>query len=526
MRASITWMNVTSSFNWHRPPVGIIRVEQRLCEELKKLFPAGLFKTCIWNGTSFIDFSTESEMNISAEEIDYSNKILPGDTFVSLGLDWDYPYLPYFFHMKNNGVRIITCCYDCIPILYPQYCLQDVAKKFSEYFIDLSELSYTILCISKQSKMDLKHFQQETGANETPLKIMRLGDNIPAFCGDISDTVKQILSSKFIIYVSSIERRKNHEVLYRAYHILCTQGYKNILPKLIFVGMPGWGVTDLMRDINDDPLVDGLIFQLNYVTDAELKILYEKSEFCLFPSLYEGWGLPVAEALVQGKMVLSSDKGSLPEVGGDLVKYLDPWNASAWAEAIIDFVKHPDKVKMHEELIKKNYIKTSWSDTALAVKEIVDNISSTPVETLSDQTNSSYQIDFTNKKFPSFIDFIQGLSVPEAWGRWSDINEAPSVSLVFKSLLPNRFTLYFQGIAFGPNVGQTLKINISNTIYKIIITNDCLEFSIDINLEGHKENIIEFIPPKPISPQELGLGFDTRKIAIGFVKIEINTNKC
>ena len=70
--------------------------------------------------------------------------------------------------------------------------------------------------------------------------------------------------------------------------------------------MPGWGVGDLLKDIELDPLTKGMIVQLNHVNDAELLRLYESSMFCVFPSLYEGWGLPVGEALSLGKAVLCS----------------------------------------------------------------------------------------------------------------------------------------------------------------------------------------------------------------------------
>jgi len=176
------------------------------------------------------------------------------------------------------------------------------------------------------------------------------------------------------LFVSTIERRKNHEVLYRAYHLLARQGKAQSLPKLVFVGMPGWGVGDLMKDIELDPLTRGLIVQLHHVSDGELSHLYKKALFCVFPSLYEGWGLPVGEALAMGKAVIASGEGSLPEVGGDLVRYVPAWNAYAWADAISEYISQPELVAEAEYRVQSKYKPRQWADMAVRVLDLVHEL--------------------------------------------------------------------------------------------------------------------------------------------------------
>lgn len=138
--------------------------------------------------------------------------------------------------------------------------------------------------------------------------------------------------------------------------------------------MPGWGVGDLLKDLELDLLTRGRIVQLNHVSDHELMQLYKSARFCVFPSLYEGWGLPVGEALAMGKAVLSSDRGSLPEVGGDLVRYLPAWDVSAWANAILEWCTTPTKVQEVEQRVRSEYQVRTWRRTASVVKEVVDQI--------------------------------------------------------------------------------------------------------------------------------------------------------
>jgi glycosyltransferase involved in cell wall biosynthesis len=452
------WMNRTTSFNWKRPVVGIVRVESEISAQLKKLYPDSQYKECIWNGDEFVEL-TEQPTNLklltSSSELvsknylftivpkkiallsfvhsffslmpqvfrPFINKVMVaikpklssiyrlyvkrceakrsvlnqesscnfveheniniklntpfkrGDVLVSLGLDWDYDFVRQFFNLRmNEGIKIITCCYDLIPVLYPQYCAANVANVFAAYFIELADASDHIVCISKQSQHDLNYFLNSTGACKVKTSVFELGDNVPCSNSVVTDQISELLNKKYIIFVSSIERRKNHEVIYRAYHRLCSEGKKEELPLLVFVGMHGWGVDDLMKDIELDPLVKGLIVQMNHVTDSELLCLYENALFSVFPSLYEGWGLPVGESLSLGKPVICSDQGSLSEVAGDLAIYLDPWNVDAWAREIYSLAVNDEKRNELVRKIKDQYMKRTWEQSGVQFKRVIDSL--------------------------------------------------------------------------------------------------------------------------------------------------------
>lgn len=299
-----------------------------------------------------------------------------GDILISVGLDWDHPYYKEFYKLRQSSkIKIVTCCYDLIPVLYPQYCVNDVASHFTSYFLDVADGSDLVLCISRQSEKDLNDLLYQTGAARPPTWVFPLGDNVPQADGrGLSTNIQDLCKEPFILYVSTIERRKNHEILYRAYHLLCAAGHKEKLPKLVFVGMQGWGVGDLMKDIDLDPLVANAILRLNHVTDTELKALYEASMFCVFPSLYEGWGLPVGEALAMGKVVLASDRGSLPEVGGELVKYVDPWSAHAWAQAILEMIEDNQGRRTWEKRVQESYDIRTWQSAARSVHTAIEKL--------------------------------------------------------------------------------------------------------------------------------------------------------
>lgn len=420
----LVWMNMTTSAGWTRPAVGVVRVEQSISKVLQQIY-GDRFRQCIWMDGQFVEWHPGNEYRLP--EIDQVvDLLLPqtasfdlarrfvgarlekfkkrtasadrgrgpkwldatfplssasrtrpgaGDVLISVGLDWDQPYSREFFNLrKTQQIKIVTCCYDLIPVLFPQYCVGDVAARFIDYFNQLNWGSSAVLCISKQTRRDLLDLWEAIGAAPRPTQVIPLGDNVPSTSDEISAAVADITSEPFILFVSTIERRKNHEALYRAYHLLARSGWRDKLPKLVLVGMEGWGVNDLMSDINLDPHTKGLIVQLHHVSDGELRELYEKAMFCVYPSFYEGWGLPVGEALSLGKAVLSSDQGSLPEVGGDLVKYVSPWDSKAWADAILEWVMEPDTLATQVSRVKATYQSRTWTDTGKAVAEVIDRL--------------------------------------------------------------------------------------------------------------------------------------------------------
>jgi len=286
------------------------------------------------------------------------------DVFISVGMDWNLAdFLPTLYKLKKLHLfKVVLFCYDIIPIKLPHLCLFNVANSFSLYFCNLAWVADRVLSISQNSQNDLATFLNEIGTPVPKLSTIELGDNIDYKTGkkkEISDAVTDLLKKKYLLCVCSIESRKNHELLYKIYSRLSVVGYKN-LPILVLVGFNGWGVNDLIDKIQKDPFTQNKIKILHDLTDYELGLLYKNCLFTLFPSLYEGWGLPVRESLAWGKFCLSSNSSSLPEAGKNFVEYLDPIDTMEWMRKIKFFLENPEKVKEKEEYIRKNFKPRSW----------------------------------------------------------------------------------------------------------------------------------------------------------------------
>jgi len=288
------------------------------------------------------------------------------DIYISLGLDWDQKDYEYLFSEKRLiNFKVLLICYDIIPVKYQHLFFGEVAPLFARYFANLAWCADEVLCISECTKRDLTLLLAELGTPIPPMSVIKLGCELPYGNSQdqLSPEVASLAETKFIMLVSTIERRKNHEILYRAYTRLVEKGVKKI-PILVFVGMPGWGVSELMSDLKLDFRIRPHIRMLNHVSDGDLAWLYRNTEFTVFPSLYEGWGIPVAESLAAGKFCLASNTASLPEVGEDLVEYIDPWDLPAWAERLEWYFDHPEEIARKEQRIRNEYHPASWRDAA------------------------------------------------------------------------------------------------------------------------------------------------------------------
>lgn len=294
-----------------------------------------------------------------------------GDLWLSMGLDWDYLDQRELYRLKQRyALRITLVCYDVIPALYPQLVVLPPGG-FGAYIADLAWCADEVLCISEHTRRDLEALLVRLGAPVPSLRVFRLGSDVrsthaahppPGFAHGPRER-------PFVLYVSTIERRKNHEVLYRAWTRLRERG--RVPHRLVFVGMPGWGIGELMQDLALDPRVRDDIVVLNHVDDAQLEWLYRHCAFTVYPSLYEGWGLPLVESLAWGKFCLASNAASLPEAGGALAEYLDPWDLPAWTDRLAHYMLRPEALAEREARIAREFVAPTWAQTAAEIHRAV-----------------------------------------------------------------------------------------------------------------------------------------------------------
>ena len=142
------------------------------------------------------------------------------------------------------------------------------------------------------------------------------------------------------------------------------------IPQIVIVGKKGWLTEDLAHVIEKDPSIDGKLLWLSNLTDAELKWLYINCAFTIFPSICEGWGLPIAESLQNGKFCLASSVSSMLEIGTGLIDYFSPYDARSCLDKILKY-SADEYYKQANAKISKAYKPYSWDESYEVFSKVV-----------------------------------------------------------------------------------------------------------------------------------------------------------
>lgn len=260
---------------------------------------------------------------------------------------------------RSINIQVKLFCYDIIPINLPYFCDAGLVHLFSHYMKEAIKVADFFYCDSEHARIELLEYYQKNNITAPPTKSVVLGCDIHTRFTESDDSVAKLIKEPYLLFVSTIEIRKNHELIYNMYLKLLEQGVQN-LPKIYFIGKRGWKVERLLHLLDNDDRIKDHIILLNGITDSQLVTLYKNCWFTLFPSFMEGYGLPVAESLAMGKYCLSSNAGSLPEAGGEFIDYLSPYDINAWCDKFLFLINNPDYIAQKEQYIQEHHQPVSW----------------------------------------------------------------------------------------------------------------------------------------------------------------------
>ena len=174
----------------------------------------------------------------------------------------------------------------------------------------------------------------------------------------------------FILYVGVLEPRKNVPILLRAYRDLIDRG---IQEQLAIVGKKGWMFEDIFATVQALKLEDRVVFT-GYVTDENLPYLYNGARLFVYPSLYEGFCLPVLEAMACGIPVITSNISSMPEIIGDAGLLIDPHDPDQLVQAIQQLIADDDLNHSLRERGLQRAAQYSWERTARETLQVYSEV--------------------------------------------------------------------------------------------------------------------------------------------------------
>lgn len=296
------------------------------------------------------------------------NSNIPKSPVIILAGLWDNDGFIKGVEELAHDRPIAHIVYDMIPLTQRGYVVDYLPQVFENYMYRILPLCKIIMAISESTARDTKQILEAKGLNVPQISTFRLGDEISR----ATNAVKPAgIEGDFILSVGTVEARKNHMLLYYSYKQLIS--HKQDIPKLIIVGKRGWLSSDFQYTIEHDDEVKGKIVILDKITDSELRWFYENCLFTVFPSFYEGWGLPVAESLNYGKVTLSSETSSMTEVGGNFADYFSPYSTDQLSDLIKRYMNKNIR-SVREDYIKLNYKPTKWADSTEVFANKIESI--------------------------------------------------------------------------------------------------------------------------------------------------------
>ncbi|PSN16618.1 glycosyl transferase family 1 [filamentous cyanobacterium CCT1] len=234
----------------------------------------------------------------------------------------------YAVYPCRRSLRVMTI-YDLSFLRYPEY-VTAVVRTYGQRVRQCLGWTDLVVTISESSKRDIVELLNVPPERVwvTPLASRYAADTQGGFKGM---TAVDLGDRPYILFVSTLEPRKNVVRLIQAFDWLKTQ--RQIEHQLVLVGQKGWQFEPIFEAIAASPWRHH-IRHLNYLSDAEVAYCYKNADVFAYPSLYEGFGLPVLEAMTLGCPVVTANTASLPEVAGDAALMVDPNNVEELAEAL------------------------------------------------------------------------------------------------------------------------------------------------------------------------------------------------
>lgn len=291
---------------------------------------------------------------------------------VNLGTSWwiaDY-FAQVRELQRRADVRYVPFVHDCIPWMVPQYCVAALVDDYSRWIREVFAHARLFLANSRATRADLQSVAAALGhrVDDDAITVIPLDGDFrhPGLVPAGVDLLAEhgLSPGTYVIYVATIEPRKNHLAAWRAWATLIARHGAARVPDLVCVGARGWNCDAVYAGLRDNPALGAKVRMVAQVSDAELARLYRDCAFAIYPSHYEGWGIPVTEALGFGKVTLVSDAPALAEAGRGFAIGCDVNDPAAFADALDHLIADRDARAERERAIAAGPPLRSWGAIA------------------------------------------------------------------------------------------------------------------------------------------------------------------
>jgi glycosyltransferase involved in cell wall biosynthesis len=291
------------------------------------------------------------------------------DSLFVAGSFWLGKYITHLARRaRAAGIPVTAFVHDMLLLSHPEWLPGRHSAQFQHGCETFLPGCAAIACNSRYTQEEIYRFIPSLDAH--PIQVCRLADkDVVASSPSLPDKASEFLNRKYALCVSTITPRKNHGLLVSAWQHLWHQ-LKDSTPHLLCVG--GGAPDNRLAAMMERHKSEDRVIWLGSVDDGTLEALYGHAWVTIYPSLGEGYGLPVAEALSRGKVCLAAPIGGIQEVAPDLIDSINPLDPLSVVTKVKRYLSDPASLAAREAEIKRRYRSTTWAETARAVRAVVE----------------------------------------------------------------------------------------------------------------------------------------------------------
>jgi glycosyltransferase involved in cell wall biosynthesis len=266
---------------------------------------------------------------------------------------------------KKYSVKFAMLVHDLMPLtLKKELTTSSGLKNETGFFMKKSLNIIDKYLVATNALKNELHAHFQTFGKNVEISVIKFG-----FGGKNITEVPPMVDGKFILTVSTIEVRKNHITLVKAWHQLLKSNGLNS-HKLVIVGKWGWKVEPLKRYLKENKELCEHVAILSNIDDNNLASLYKNCSFTVFPSIAEGYGLPVVESIYHGKVCIASNTPVMREVGGKYCDYFNTLDDIDLKNKLNYYINNPEILKETNDAVQNAQI-TSWRDATKHLFQVI-----------------------------------------------------------------------------------------------------------------------------------------------------------
>jgi glycosyltransferase involved in cell wall biosynthesis len=283
---------------------------------------------------------------------------VPGHNRLYLNVGHTALQKPGFVHWTRvAGVRPIYMIHDLIPITHPEFCRTGEADRHAMRVRNMLASAVGIIGNSQATLESLGSFASKIALPTPKLLAAPLGTDVETTPAPPAPSADR----PTFVMLGTIEGRKNHLLMLQIWaRLIRAQGAN--APRLVVIGQRGWECEQVFDLLDRSEILREAVLEVGACSDADLDNYLRGARALLFPSLIEGYGLPLIEALASGTPVIASDLPVFHEIGQEVPDFIDPLDGPAWQAAILDYAGADSPARRAQLARMVAYRAPAWSD--------------------------------------------------------------------------------------------------------------------------------------------------------------------